>query len=270
MTVIHILMAPRYLYSNRFTYYELKLTTKSPKNKASKPTDNGKRTTKRNTDLRFSPTSHKLNIDSSMHCTTWNVLTLNNNAALPLLSKELNKPNISLAGLQETRLCDSGETLCDGFRYLWSGRTDGKHYAGVGLAMNTKVKKALTSWKAISPRLLSTRFLHQLGHLTVIVCYAPTETSDDAAKDQFYDDLSVVVNHTSRHDVTIVMGDLNASIGSDRMIGEGESFSPFGRTKETKGMLKPSWHNPTLHPRKAVCHDPFGAHQTNLPQPPSQ
>ena len=185
---------------------ELKLTTKSPKNKASKPTDNGKRTTKRNTDLRFSPTSHKLNLRSSMRCAPWNVLTLNNNAALPLLSKELNKLNISLAGLQETRLCDSGETLCDGFRYLWSGRTDGKHYAGVGLAMNTKVKKALTSWKAISPRLLSARFLHQSGHLTVIVCYAPTETSDDASKDQFYDDLSVVVNHTSRHDVTISNG----------------------------------------------------------------
>ena len=87
--------------------------------------------------------------------------------------------------------------------------------------MNTKVKKALTSWKAISPRLLSARFLHQSGHLTVIVCYAPTETSDDAAKDQFYDDLSAVVNHTSRHDVTIVMGDLNASIGSDRIAHRG-------------------------------------------------
>ena len=51
--------------------------------------------------------------------------------------------------------------------------------------------------------------------------YAQTETSDDASKDQFYDDLSVSValNHTSRsrHDVTIVMGDLNASIGSDRI-----------------------------------------------------
>ena len=54
-----------------------------------------------------------------MRCATWNVLTLNNNAALPLLSKELNKLNISLAGLQETRLCDSGETLCDGFRLTY-------------------------------------------------------------------------------------------------------------------------------------------------------
>ena len=102
-----------------------------------------------------------------MRCATWNALTLNNNAALPLLSKELNNLNINLAGLQETRLCDSGETLCDGFHYLWSGRTDGKHYAGVGLAMNTKLKKVLTSWKAISPRLLSARFLHQSGHLSV-------------------------------------------------------------------------------------------------------
>ena len=87
--------------------------------------------------------------------------------------------------------------------------------------MNTKLKKALTSWKAISPRLLSARFLHQSGHMSVIVCYAPTETSDDAAKDKFYDDLSVAVNHTSRHDVTIVMGDLNASIGSARIAHRG-------------------------------------------------
>ena len=100
-------------------------------------------------------------------------------------------------------MCDSGDTLFNGFHYVWSGRTDGKHYAGVGLAMNTKLKKALTSWKAISPRLLSARFLHQSGNVSVIVCHAITETSDDAAKDQFYNDLPVAVNHTSRHDVTI-------------------------------------------------------------------
>ena len=41
------------------------------------------------------------------------------------------------------------------------------------------------------------------------------------AKDQFYDDLSVAVNHTSRHDVTIVMGNLNASVGSDRITNRG-------------------------------------------------
>ena len=57
----------------------------------------------------------------------------------------------------------------------------------------------------LSPCLLSARFLHQSGHLSAIVCHAPTEISDDAAKYQFYDDLSVVVNHSSRHDVRIVM-----------------------------------------------------------------
>ena len=87
--------------------------------------------------------------------------------------------------------------------------------------MNARLKKFLTSWKAISLRVLSARFLHQSGLMSVILCYAPTETSDDSAKDQFYDDLSLAVNHTSRHDVTIVMGDLNASIGSDRIADRG-------------------------------------------------
>ena len=84
-----------------------------------------------------------------------------------------------------------------------------------------QAEESRTSWKDISPRLLSARFLHQSGHMSVIVCYAPTETYDDTAKDQLYDDLSVAVNHTSRHDVTIVMGDLNASIGSDRIAHRG-------------------------------------------------
>ncbi len=108
--------------------------------------------------------------------------TLNYNAALPSLSKDLSKLNINLAGLHETHLCDPGETLCDGIHYQWSDRTDGMHYTGVKLDMNTKLKKAYTSWKAISPRLLSACFLQQSGHMSVIVCYASTETSDDAAK----------------------------------------------------------------------------------------
>ena len=53
------------------------------------------------------------------------------------------------------------------------------------------------------------------------------------------------------------------------MIGEG-NHSPLLEEQRKQRCIKPSWHNPTLHPRKSVCHDPFGAHQTNLPHPPSQ
>ena len=52
-----------------------------------------------------------------------------------------------------------------------------------------------------------------------------------------------------------------------RWLAKGNHSPLLEEQRKLGGMLKPSRHNPTLHPRKAVCNDPLGAHQTNLPQP---
>ena len=45
--------------------------------------------------------------------------------------------------------------------------------------------------------------------------YAPTNESTDDEKDDFYDQLQATFGTCNRHDVVIVMGDLNAKVGED-------------------------------------------------------
>ena len=51
--------------------------------------------------------------------------------------------------------------------------------------------------------------------MNVIQCYAPTNDSDEDTKDQFYSRLQSILDKSRGNDVTILMGDFNATIGMD-------------------------------------------------------
>ena len=64
---------------------------------------------------------------------------------------------------------------------------------------------------------MSVCFNLQFAKLTVVQVYAPTNDADYESKEEFYEQLQweVEATPTCRHDVLIVMGNLNAKIGDD-------------------------------------------------------
>ena len=72
-----------------------------------------------------------------------------------------------------------------------------------------KMARAMVSWRAVSDRLLLVRLQHRHGFLTIISVYAPTDPSDFATKDSFYDTLLDLIVHVPPHDKLIIAGDLN-------------------------------------------------------------
>ena len=94
--------------------------------------------------------------------------------------------------------------------------TDNKRTEGVALALDPSASRALISWRPISERLLTATFKHHHGRLQVIACYAPINSHIDANKDQFYNTLTDLIASFARHDIVVVLGDLNATLGSDR------------------------------------------------------
>ncbi len=67
----------------------------------------------------------------------------------------------------------NGETTAGDHCYFWSGPERRTGLYGVALAIPKALRKSLISWSPLSDRLLSARFLHQHGKMTVIVAYAP-------------------------------------------------------------------------------------------------
>ena len=66
--------------------------------------------------------------------------------------------------------------------------------------------KAIVSWETVSDRIITVGLKTRFTNVTVIQIYAPTETSWEKDKDDFYDQLN------ASYDLKVDMGDFNAQI----------------------------------------------------------
>ena len=73
--------------------------------------------------------------------------------------------------------------------------------------------RSLLEWNPVSSRILTARFDSKFTKLFMIQCYAPTNEAEDGLKDSFYEQLQTAVDSVPKHDMLIVMGDLNAKVG---------------------------------------------------------
>ena len=146
----------------------------------------------------------------------WNVRTMYESGKTAQVTKEMVRYKVNILGVSEMRWTDSGMvTLASGQTIVYSGRSDGQHQEGVGIIMDKQTRKSLLSWEPIDARIIRARFFSTYAKITVIQCYAPTEQATEDEKDMFYHNLQSQIDKSPRHDIMIIMGDLNSKIGCD-------------------------------------------------------
>jgi len=64
-------------------------------------------------------------------------------------------------------------------------------------------------------KLCKLRIKGHFNNLWIISVHAPTEEKTDEEKEKFYEDLQIVHNKIPKHDLVIILGDLNAKIGKE-------------------------------------------------------
>ncbi|CAH8555377.1 unnamed protein product [Schistosoma haematobium] len=165
--------------------------------------------------------------------TAFNVRTLMQVGQQIGLGISLGSLNINVRCLFETRIQDSGEELqihtpsvaSKSLLYVrlsWDPVAFSSGLAGVGVALSARAEAALIDWIPINSRLCAVRLESSIKVrrnrrekrcLFVISVYVPTDCSPDAIKDEFYHQLSVLLQKVRLTDIVVLAGDLNAQVG---------------------------------------------------------
>ena len=193
------------------------------------------------------------------------------------VTREFRKYNLDILGLTEVRWTGFGELkTATGESILYSGAEE-EHHRGVGLILKREVRRTLLKWNPVNERIISARFNSRFAKLTIIQVYAPTKDAEDESKEEFSEQLQREVEATPRHDVLIVMGDLNAKIGEDnggwekvmgkhglgRMNENGEKLAKFcgnndlvigGSLFKHRDIHKITWTSPNARDQNQIDH----------------
>ena len=198
------------------------------------------------------------------------------------VAAEMKSYNLTLLGISETRWIQSGQRrLLSGEMILYSGHEDAEapHTEGVALLLSPPAQRALVGWEAHGSRIISASFrtTRKKIRMNVIQCYAPTNDSEEESKDIFYERLQSVMAKYPERDINILMGDLNAKVGSDNcgyeevmgrhglgeMNGNGERFANFcamsnlligGTAFPHRKIHKATWVSPDQRTENQIDH----------------
>ena len=142
----------------------------------------------------------------------WNIQTLYEAGKSAQVCSEMQRYNLKILGLFETRWTGTGRTRwTSGYTVFYSGYEEGQPpMHGVTLLMTLGATRALLSWEPVSPRIITARFNSRGRKVTILQCYAPTNTSSLKRKEKFYEQIQATMAKIPKRDLKIVMGNLNA------------------------------------------------------------
>ena len=109
--------------------------------------------------------------------------------------------------------------------------TNNSAIAGFDILLSLKAYGSLNSLKSINFRTLIALFNGNPA-VTVISCYCPTKVSSVIEREEFFVELSDLLQNIPKHNVLLIGGDINAQVGQNNIKG-----SVFNETTNENGQL---------------------------------
>ncbi|VDP23550.1 unnamed protein product [Schistosoma margrebowiei] len=135
------------------------------------------------------------------------------------IAAEMRRYNLEVLGISETHWTKVGQRLGSRELLLYSGHDeeDAPHTQRVAFMLSKQAQKALIGWESHGPRIIKASFKIKKEGITinVIQCNALTDNYNEDVKDQFYDRLQSIIEKYPTKDLTILMGDFNAKVGTN-------------------------------------------------------
>lgn len=142
---------------------------------------------------------------------TWNARTMLQTGKLENVKIEMDRLNIEILGLCETRWDENGDFTSDQYRIIHSGRQTGK--AGVAVILSSRWAQSVIGQVTISDRLIMVKLRSYPNDTIILQVYMPTSTDDIGEVEKVYEDIEELIKLTKHKDNLIIIGDFNAVIG---------------------------------------------------------
>ena len=164
----------------------------------------------------------------ALRIASWNVRTMrpglsndrqqiNDSRKTAIIDSELDRLNIDIAGLQETRLAENGSLKEQRYTLFWQRKSiEEKREHGVGFAVKNSLLTVTVPPVNGSARILTIRLSTRAGRANIIMSiYAPTLCFTVDTKDQFYEELDVAIGNIPKTEQLYILGEFNARVGAD-------------------------------------------------------
>lgn len=171
--------------------------------------------------------NHKLNLAS------WNVRTSigHQGRQLQLLARDLQKNNISICALQETRRQDSTSLEVDDYLFLFSASDNNGNY-GVGFAISKSTSHNITNWEPINERVCKLHIDINGQSVILVSALAPTNIAEADLKVAFYSTLETLLPRSTVP--VFILGDFNSDVENDIGSENQQFLSEFCRSNSLR------------------------------------
>ena len=189
-------------------------------------------------------------------CGTWNVRSLVREGKIENVAQEARRLKLDILGVADVGWSGVDQVKVGDYEFIYSA--NGIH-TGVGILMTAEVAKCLMGYWAVSGRVIVAKLNANPFNITIIQVYAPTSDHSDEEIDEFYEQLDSAKRQAGSQDVIMVMGDLNAKVGSG---SSGYAVGPFGLGERNE--RGDSWVEWCEESGQVICNTWFRHHPRHL------
>ena len=123
---------------------------------------------------------------------------------------EINNYGIGILGISESRWTGTGKVRLEGGETMLYYGVETRHEFGVGIIISKKNRNTFLEWDPVNERIITARFYSKHIKMTVVQCYASRNDASDVDKERFYEVLHSITTAVPKHDMRVVLGDMNA------------------------------------------------------------
>lgn len=152
---------------------------------------------------------------------TWNVQGLSNK--LNEVIHELSRFKIDVAAITETKRKGQGSENLGKYDLFFSGVSkECRAQQGVSLMVHRRLRKHITSWEAVSERIIKMNLTLRGHRITVMGVYAVNDDTLVHLKDNFFEQLNEEIVKVGKARELVLLGDFNSRVGKrdrDMVVG---------------------------------------------------